>query len=1042
MRKLWALVSYMVLWSVNPSTSLGQISGAEISYSFPSFDRLHVKAVVYHSCVPFALNDTLYIETLDKNVSSNTEYLVPYTSVVDSSQQKICGRSCGWNSRKTTLKYEFPVDFWLNNKVDSISMSITPGYRPRGFAFIPNADSTILKISASIFRLSDQNSSYEFALPPPFYSIKDQDFMASPGLFHQGQGIGVYDSVICEAVAPTNHLGRDILYATNYSATKPFAFSSVSQLRKTFVVPQTGDQRFKPSQTGLSITKTRVSEYKNGIRIGYVEREQVLEVVSSSTARSHVLRGKGHSSPFNINNFNVDVCEDDTVVFSTSVTEGVVNDTDSVFLVTPHKWLTNKTSFSDTVDFQIPFNTQRVSTQPYRLFLSTYTNRCENGTYGSATYLINFKRRPKPQYGVNINQNAISFVASDTSRLKGTEFKWKFEGKSYKKDSVFTYVKYPGIYPYQLELVSPNGCTSTIRDTVKTTQFPYLKISPANSSQCEGRVLVDIQIENSLEHPQLLWSNGLVGASNLIDLDRDTVVEIKATFSNGFENYDTFRFHVLPKPFVAIDADSIHCEGNTTRAYLSNSMFPRDSFQELFWRIGDTIKIDNQDSISITGEKTIQLTARGKNGCINTDSLNIVFTETPNFPLLRRKICLNDSAEIQVSGDWDWKAEWLTILGNIITTNPTFKIAATNDTLILVRLHDKLNEVHCIWLDTLKIDTIPLPNIRRLEMPTPCSNGLPVFLNDTNFVDPVGGYFSIDDDERDILRNNKLYPKRLKIKNQVIHYHFTDSLTGCTGKASDTLQIHLAPRIKFTSQNLEPCVGTERISLIEAVTPDSGLWSGNGIVLLNDSFYYEPPEKGVISDSIYYAYDNGTCQSSSALFINVSLHAKPWFSTQSTIDGVDIIFRDSTACNSTSREWHFQKMRSDGKDSIRTEESIRLDYESPGFYPVFLVVEDSVRNIRDTSDTFIMRIVPNSIGEVSNWLSIFPSPSNQILYYKSDFDIQMISLYTIGGRESQRVSLSDPRIGSINTSSLPSGVYVIRISTKRGIFHSKHIVQH
>lgn len=1041
MYRLSLVISLLIYWISNPALSFGQVSGADISYSFPSFDRLHVKVVVYHSCTPLKLNDTLYVETLDKNSSSTTDHFLPIKTHIDSSFQKHCGKPCGWNGRKTILDYEFPIDYWLNNNIDSIRMSSCPGVRPKGFTFIPNANGAILKVSASIFRLRNQNSSYEFALLPPFYSVKDQDFMVSPGLFHGDQGLNIYDSVICEAVPPINETGQQLTYVANYSETKPFAFSTISQLRNSFVAPHTGDHRFKPSQTGLSIIKTRVFEFQNGQEIGYIEREQLIEIISSSSARSHILKGQGNTSPFNIENFNLNICEGDTVQFFTVVTEGNVNDTDSVIVTTPYKWLTSKTKFSDTVNFNIPFNTARINPQPYRLFLSTFSDRCENGTQGSATFLMHFKKSPKPDYKIDLNQNVAVFKATDTSTLKSTNFQWKFEKKVIKTDSFLTRLKYPGRYPYQLELMATNGCVSTVHDTIQTSQFPFLTISLDNSTQCEGEVLVNVQIENSLEQPQLQWSNGLVGNANVIVLDQDTVVGISALFSNGFENSDTFRLRVIPKPFIKIETDSIHCAGNSARVHLSQTMLPQDSFVDLFWQISDSIRVSHEDTIWVRGEKVVALTAQGENGCSSTDSLHIAFNKTPNLPPLTKRVCLNDSVELGLEGEWNWNLEWLNLRRDTISTDSTLWVKAINDTLILARLHDKLDGTTCSWLDTFRIKTIPLPKIDRLKIPSQCSNGAPLFLNDSAFVNPVGGRFSLEGED-DFLKNSFLYPNQLATNNQLVHYFYTDTITGCIGTTSDSIKIHLAPKIKFTSQNLEPCVGAKRILLTSKASPLGGDWTGTGVVFSNDSFFYTPPVNSVVSDSIYYTFNDGKCESSEALFINVSLHARPWFSTQSTIDGVDIVFRDSTACNATSRKWHFLKLRKDGKDSIRTEKSIRLNYKDPGFYPVFLVVEDAGRSIRDTSDTFVMRIVPNTVEEVSTWFSVFPSPSNQVLYYKSDFDVNELNLFSIEGRQNVQIQINNSREGSINTSLLPSGIYVLRINTKQGTFYYKHLVQH
>src|SRR5690606_32804737 len=74
----------------------------------------------------------------------------------------------------------------------------------------------------------------------------------------------------------------------------------------------------------------------------------------------------------------------------------------------------------------------------------------------------------------------------------------------------------------------------------------------------------------------------------------------------------------------------------------------------------------------------------------------------------------------------------------------------------------------------------------------------------------------------------------------------------------------------------------------------------------------------------------------------------------------------------------------------------------------------------------------NQISEVT----IYPNPTTGILNFNSKSEIQNVVLFDLSGRK-----ISEFNSSQINISSLPKGIYLVKISTKDGKTTTKKVVK-
>lgn len=126
----------------------------------------------------------------------------------------------------------------------------------------------------------------------PYFSVKPTSYVCvnMPFTFNNGAIDPNGDSIVTEVITPLSGTGSctqsQAPNVTFTSATPPYSIpSNPIQTNNTFVTNMfTGQMSFTPTQQGLSVLDVRVKEYRNGVLIGSVMRESMIQVIPCSTS--------------------------------------------------------------------------------------------------------------------------------------------------------------------------------------------------------------------------------------------------------------------------------------------------------------------------------------------------------------------------------------------------------------------------------------------------------------------------------------------------------------------------------------------------------------------------------------------------------------------------------------------------------------------------------------------------------------------------------------------------------------------------------------
>tara|TARA_R110002049_G_scaffold94490_3_gene232589 strand:- start:3229 stop:4566 length:1338 start_codon:yes stop_codon:yes gene_type:complete len=115
-------------------------------------------------------------------------------------------------------------------------------------------------------------------------------------------------------------------YPSGYSATDPFGPNGISILNGS-----TGVLRVTPNAIGKYLVNVTATEYNNGIKVGKVQREWAIEVISNlATNNLPNLSGINNS-----NNYTLNACIGDTIAFSAQITDPDTNQIVTAVLTNP-----------------------------------------------------------------------------------------------------------------------------------------------------------------------------------------------------------------------------------------------------------------------------------------------------------------------------------------------------------------------------------------------------------------------------------------------------------------------------------------------------------------------------------------------------------------------------------------------------------------------------------------------------------------------------------------------------------------------------------
>jgi PKD repeat protein len=135
--------------------------------------------------------------------------------------------------------------------------------------------------------------------------------------------------------------------------------------------------------------------------------------------------------------------------------------------------------------------------------------------------------------------------------------------------------------------------------------------------------------------------------------------------------------------------------------------------------------------------------------------------------------------------------------------------------------------------------------------------------------------------------------------------------------------------------------------------------------------------------------------------------------------------------NLVSWGWNF------GDGGTSTLQNPSHTYTANGSYTVSLTVSDGVNSNTETKNAYI-QVGPAGV-DAAEWekeISIYPNPANDQLNINSAIRVESVALFDLSGKQ----KISKVECGgnfSVNLSSLPEGIYILRIVTEKGSMQRK-----
>lgn len=267
--------------------------------------------------------------------------------------------------------------------------------------------------------------------------------------------------------------------------------------------------------------------------------------------------------------------------------------------------------------------------------------------------------------------------------------------------------------------------------------------------------------------------------------------------------------------------------------------------------------------------------------------------------------------------------------------------------------------------------------------------------------------------------NNNLTDSLISLPAGTYKLSVTDA-EGCIG-VSDTIRLEEIPEIQFEIlENIDNICFDDTLGLIEidvlsgGVPPFQFQWS-NGDTITKIENLATDKYKVTITDSNNCSFESQ----------NISINSNPPIEVTYEI-------RDATGPNADGR---IELYISGGtplysiiwRDNIADANSLIAENLVAGEYQVTIIDNDECEITLD-----ITLDMTNGINQNEFSFNIHPNPTNSRLYIESEISLLKIELYDVKGRIIKSFQ-PDALLYSIDFQSFQSGVYVVKIISKRGI---------
>ncbi len=234
-----------------------------------------------------------------------------------------------------------------------------------------------------------------------------------------------------------------------------------------------------------------------------------------------------------------------------------------------------------------------------------------NGCVGSDTFTVYAYTPDTVSLG-----NDTSFCYGDTITLDPGAGYNSYAWSNFTGNQTIS-VSYAGTYA--VTVADIHNCY--ISDTIVVSSNPLPNPSLGNNLEyCQGSTLSQVLDLTSTAYTSYLWMDGTTTPYNTIT-DQDNLVWAEVTDTNNCTNRDSIYVVQNALPNVNIGADDTICQGQTKNL---NPGTGGGTFVTYAWSNNASTQ-----TVGITTSGTVSVTITDNNGCVSSDTMNLIVTPLP-----------------------------------------------------------------------------------------------------------------------------------------------------------------------------------------------------------------------------------------------------------------------------------------------------------------------------------------------------------------------------------------------------------------------------
>jgi hypothetical protein len=531
--------------------------GGDITYECVGSDSFLVKLTLYRDCnyvnfgqvliTAFCEDSATVIDTKYVNVSS----IVDITPTCETSCNRCDSGNC--NFPYGIQKWEYFALFDLSN-TNCCEVSFIFETCCRQSAITTGPASGGFYLEAMVNRCNaPTNSSPKFYKDPLNIFCIGQDFTFNNGAFDIDTDSigGLTDSLAYEWVYPRGTGGSNLSYSVNYDYDKPIFFwgfptTILPPPRGCHINAITGEIQVRPMKIEQTVMSIKVTEYRNGVKIGEITRDMQFIVISCPNNQSSLLSGP----------FYKEVCEGSMVTFNIRTMDYDPNDTLTISwdsTIAGATWTDNNGQAKHPTGI-LTWTPPKGSGSniPYVFHTTVKDDACP--VPGTSTRAYQILVKPLPVATITATDSGCGDYYLKATPLVGDAPSYQWIGNFYPGiqkvgNSIHYKFSDTGSYPYTMTMTAGTGnftCSRTYFDTIEINDFVKISL-PNDTIICEGsNIAINADYNSTLSLKQLIWSTGdtNINPITLTNLFSDTTIIVTAINDSGCVATDTMRIFI------------------------------------------------------------------------------------------------------------------------------------------------------------------------------------------------------------------------------------------------------------------------------------------------------------------------------------------------------------------------------------------------------------------------------------------------------------------------------------------------------------------